>query len=362
MSSRTSNVGILAILFKIGPKLASIFAKIAAFVPKILKGALTLKTASVALSVGAYSLILSWQMAISLVAFILIHEYGHLLAMKKCGIATKGIYMIPFMGGVAVANEKFKSAKNEVFIAIAGPLMGLVFIIPVIVIFMITHRPIFAAIASTMALINLFNLFPINPLDGGRIMKGLLYSFRSSVGFSFSILSIFAAMVFGIVTNLHLLTIISLIGFMEVTTDYGLKEHMKELGATLLRIMGVMLIWLIIGASGGIAWKIFEIFYLAILITAFSYDIYRTTIKGKSAWRRVWTYPWVIIRDSFLSIYNIFTIDHKSLKVIDGYDGMDKKSVTLYSLAYLGVTILMISLIWLPSHIPGCEIAKEMLK
>ena len=115
----TSNIGLWVVAAKLGMKF---LPKLWTVLPKLLKGVFSIKTAGAAASLGVYSLLWSWEMGFSLVAFILIHEYGHLWAMKRCGIKTKGIYLIPGFGGAAVAEESFKSAHNEAFIALMGPL------------------------------------------------------------------------------------------------------------------------------------------------------------------------------------------------------------------------------------------------
>lgn len=103
---------------KLGPKIIPIFIK-------LLKELFGLKTAGIAGSAALYSYLLTWEMGIALVCFIFIHEYGHLWAMQKCGLKTKGIYLIPGFGGVALGAEGFKSGRNEAYIAIMGPVFGL---------------------------------------------------------------------------------------------------------------------------------------------------------------------------------------------------------------------------------------------
>ncbi len=125
--SNSSKIGYLVLLAKLGPKLLPIVAKFGDLLINLLKSSMGLKAVGVAGSVGLYTYLFTWQMAVILVAFIGIHEYGHLWAMKRCGIKTKGMFFIPGFGAVAVADEKFGSARNEVYIALMGPIFGIVF-------------------------------------------------------------------------------------------------------------------------------------------------------------------------------------------------------------------------------------------
>ena len=120
-AERPLHIGLLVILIKLGPKLLPVFYKLWEVFFQLAKGIISFKALGGILSVGLYTYLFTWQMGVSLVAFILLHEYGHLWAMKKCGIKTRGIYLIPGFGGVALAEEGFKSGRNEAFIAIMGP-------------------------------------------------------------------------------------------------------------------------------------------------------------------------------------------------------------------------------------------------
>src|SRR3989344_1622854 len=174
---RTSNAGLLVLLAKLGPKLFPVLVKMHDALWGVVKSLFGVKSIGLVGSVGLYTYLFTWPMAVALVVFIGIHEYGHLWAMKRCGIKTKGMFFLPGFGAVAVAEERFGSARNEAYIAIMGPIFGLVFFVfPIMYLFWYTGNPQWAAVAAIMAFINLINLLPINPLDGGRILKSLAYS------------------------------------------------------------------------------------------------------------------------------------------------------------------------------------------
>ena len=115
--ARSGHLGLYIILVKFGTKLFPFFLKFLKSIPFV-KSLFGLKGIGAASSLGFYTYLFSWEMAVSLVVFLFIHEYGHLRAMKECGLKTSGIYLIPGAGAVALADEDFKTAHNEMYIAI----------------------------------------------------------------------------------------------------------------------------------------------------------------------------------------------------------------------------------------------------
>lgn len=144
---------------------------------KLLKTAKVFKVALAAASVSVYSVMFTFEFAVALVAILVFHEYGHLRAMKKFGIPTKGMYLIPFVGGLAVG-DKPGSRWQDVYISLMGPIYGLLMTVVFYVAYLITGNHFAGLVASTSALINLFNLLPVYPLDGGRVIKSLVFSGR----------------------------------------------------------------------------------------------------------------------------------------------------------------------------------------
>lgn len=151
---------------------------------------LYLKIALTVITTVIYSLAFSWKFAILVMVAIGIHEQGHCWAMKRVGIPTRGFYFIPFLGGVAVADQSYASARDKVIVAIMGPIWGMLLALLTWVLYLITGSPILGAAAYWQGFINLFNLIPINPLDGGQIWRTVLLSLHRRVADVFSLLSV----------------------------------------------------------------------------------------------------------------------------------------------------------------------------
>lgn len=145
---------------------------------KLLKAVQVFKVALLAASVAVYSVMFTVEFAFALIAVLVFHEYGHLRAMKKCGLPTKGMYLIPFVGGLAVGDMP-KTRWQDVYISMMGPVFGLIMTVAFYIVYLITESHFAGLVASTSALLNLFNLIPVHPLDGGRVVKSLVFSGRN---------------------------------------------------------------------------------------------------------------------------------------------------------------------------------------
>lgn len=125
---------------------------------------------SIFISLGAYALVYGWKFAVALIYLIYIHEMGHLLAAKRKGIKTSNAIFIPFVGALISLKEEPKNANQEAYLAFGGPLLGTLAFLPAIPLFMMTENPFWLLVITLGAMINLFNLMPVHPLDGGRIV------------------------------------------------------------------------------------------------------------------------------------------------------------------------------------------------
>jgi len=158
-------------------------APLAALGLKLIKSAKVVKIALAAASLAGYAWMSSLPFALILMAALILHEGGHILAMKRCGMRTKGIYLIPFIGGAAVTDDAFPDRLRHMLCAAAGPLAGLLSILPVFLAVDLTLGWAAAwGAASFVALFNLFNLIPVRPLDGGRILHAVTLSVGRSTG------------------------------------------------------------------------------------------------------------------------------------------------------------------------------------
>ena len=192
---------------------------------KLLKSAKVIKAMLAAASVAAYSWLFSIEFALALIACLVIHEYGHIKAMKHFGMKTKGIYLIPFMGGLAVSDERINTRWQNVVISIMGPTFGLLMSIGCMVAYWVTGNIFFAGLASFNALLNLFNLLPILPLDGGHILKSITFSMNSMVGLIACIAGAAVGVFISYSLGLALLGFLLLIGSLEIVFEWKTRHQ-----------------------------------------------------------------------------------------------------------------------------------------
>ncbi|GAC1453847.1 MAG: hypothetical protein PVS3B3_11630 [Ktedonobacteraceae bacterium] len=130
---------------------------------------------SAAVSVVIYSLFFGWTFALGIVASLFIHEMGHALVMKLKGIPVGGLIFIPLLGAAVTMRQMPANAKDEAEVGIAGPIAGAIAASVCLVLAQLTlnTHTIWAPLAYFGFFINLFNLIPIVPFDGGRVLAAI---------------------------------------------------------------------------------------------------------------------------------------------------------------------------------------------
>ena len=128
---------------------------------------------SMLVSLAAYALFFGWRFAAGFIALLFIHEMGHAAVMRYQGIKTSPIVFVPFMGAVIGMKEMPKNAYAEAQMALGGPILGSLGALATLGFWQITGNPLFVALAYFGFFLNLFNLLPVSPLDGGRAMAAI---------------------------------------------------------------------------------------------------------------------------------------------------------------------------------------------
>jgi Zn-dependent protease len=160
---------------RLGSVLAALVALVAKFgvaIKALLVALPNLKllvTAGTALvSVAAYSLFFGWWFAAGFVALLFVHEMGHVIALRREGIKASAPMFIPFMGAAIFSRSLGDNALAEARVGLAGPVLGSIGAAAVAVVGELTGSSLLIALAYFGFFINLFNLLPVIPLDGGR--------------------------------------------------------------------------------------------------------------------------------------------------------------------------------------------------
>lgn len=132
-------------------------------------GKVLLTSGTMLLSVITYSFIFGWWYAVGFVGLIFCHEMGHFLAARQRGLDVGAPMFIPFVGAWIQLKEQPMDVETEAYVAMAGPVVGTIAAMGCFYAADVLESPLLRALAYAGLMLNLFNLIPLAPLDGGRI-------------------------------------------------------------------------------------------------------------------------------------------------------------------------------------------------
>jgi Zn-dependent protease len=158
-----------------------------------------------------------WWFGLGLVFLLFVHEMGHVLEAKRQGLPVSAPLFIPFLGALISLKQMPHNAWNEAKLAIAGPIVGSLGAAAIWAVAEATDSNHLKALAFLGFFINLFNLLPVVPLDGGRIVSALhpalwLVGFLALLGLVF-------------LSPNPILIIILIFSGMELWQRWGMRNH-----------------------------------------------------------------------------------------------------------------------------------------
>lgn len=130
-------------------------------------------TGTMLLSIWVYATLWGWKFATGFVVLMFVHEMGHALVLWRKGVKASAPMFIPFMGAVIVQKQRSRDVLEDAQIAYGGPALGTVGALAAWALYGLTGNVLFLALASVAFWLNLFNLIPLPPLDGGWIMGAI---------------------------------------------------------------------------------------------------------------------------------------------------------------------------------------------
>jgi len=157
-----------------------------------------------------FGMLYQWDIGLlsMITGIILIHELGHAIAMKIFQYHDVSILFIPLLGGAATGEKMEPSQKEECIVLLSGPLPGIIlgtllWIFPIELEWMNTNK-----LAIYLVVINVFNLLPVLPLDGGRLLKNLYFEKNDTITRIFLFLSLGALVYYSIYSGSYTLLIL----------------------------------------------------------------------------------------------------------------------------------------------------------
>lgn len=141
------------------------------FLTSLKLGKVLLSVGSMLLTIWVYTTIYGLPFAAGFVLLILVHELGHYAAARQRGLDVGLPMFIPFLGAWITLKDQPVDAETEAYVAYAGPFIGTLGAFAVYFLGRAQESDLLMALAFSGFMINLFNLIPLSPLDGGRITQ-----------------------------------------------------------------------------------------------------------------------------------------------------------------------------------------------
>ncbi|MGH2859206.1 MAG: site-2 protease family protein [Solirubrobacteraceae bacterium] len=160
-------------IMPLGAAVIAFLAKIKSILLLLGNVKLLVTAGSMAVSIAAYATIWGLQFAIGFVILLLVHEMGHVIALRREGIRASAPMFIPFLGALISARSLGDNALAEARVGLAGPILGSIGSGVCLLVWGLTGDDFWRALGYTGLFLNLFNLLPVVPLDGGRAMAAM---------------------------------------------------------------------------------------------------------------------------------------------------------------------------------------------
>ena len=123
-----------------------------------------------------YWIFKSWFAVLLLVTVIFIHEAGHFIAMKFFGYKGVNMTFVPFVGAYVSGTATNLSRRNKLIVLLAGPLPGIIIGSILLLLHQNNYNETFRQLSILFLLLNVFNLLPVFPLDGGQFFQTLFFN------------------------------------------------------------------------------------------------------------------------------------------------------------------------------------------
>ncbi|MGN6492437.1 MAG: site-2 protease family protein [Agriterribacter sp.] len=132
---------------------------------------------SLALYIGVYYFLFrqNLQWIFILVAVMLLHEAGHFIAMKLFGYRDVRMFFVPFLGAFVSGSPHTISQRQRTVTLLAGPIPGIFAGIVSLILYYSTGNNFYYQLSLMLILLNVFNLLPVIPLDGGQLLENLFF-------------------------------------------------------------------------------------------------------------------------------------------------------------------------------------------
>jgi stage IV sporulation protein FB len=186
---------------------------------------------SLGLFILVFYLFLSWDLKsiFLLTLALIIHEMGHLLAMKAFGYKDVNMFFVPLLGAYVTGTKSRISQKQHVIMLLAGPVPGIFIGLGLAIAGYILQQGEFFGAANIFVFMNLFNLLPVMPLDGGKVMKAMFFESKELINTVFISISIVILIVLCVVLDSYYLLLVPYLLIMQLVNQSQAKKARQEI-------------------------------------------------------------------------------------------------------------------------------------
>ncbi|MFT3747642.1 MAG: hypothetical protein QM768_04970 [Agriterribacter sp.] len=165
---------------------------------------------SLVLYVGIYYFLFHQKIkwVLLLVVVMIVHEAGHFIAMKYFKYKDVQLFFVPFLGAFVSGRPGIISQKQRIITLLAGPLPGIITGILLFVMFKYNQQIFYYHLSLMFVLLNIFNLLPVSPLDGGQLIENLSSGTNRIIQPLFLVASGIALFYFALVTRNYFILIV----------------------------------------------------------------------------------------------------------------------------------------------------------
>jgi stage IV sporulation protein FB len=165
-----------------------------------------------------------------LIGVLAIHEMGHLIMMRRLNFKEPQMFFIPFVSALVEGSKEEISEKERIQIILAGPVPGILFGLALYLAARFLNIPDLELPAQIFLFLNIFNLLPFVPLDGGRMVETLYFEQSSSVQMIFMILTAVLLALLAVLVGNWFLLIVPLFLTMSIGARRRIDRIRRVLG------------------------------------------------------------------------------------------------------------------------------------
>jgi len=165
---------------------------------------------------------------IMIIIVLLVHETGHFVAMRLFGYKNVQMFFIPMFGAAVSGESRNTPAYKEAIVSLLGPVPGVIIGCVLLFFYAATGQDFYFNFATMFLFINIFNLLPFYPLDGGRFFHTVLFSRNRYLELCFRICAALALILVGFAIGAWLLAILGLASLITARIPFKLAKAAQQ--------------------------------------------------------------------------------------------------------------------------------------